>query len=123
MEKFKSFQKLKITLLKDASLLKDIRKSYAFKIKIILSTRDEINLFQKIQQHFFKTFFSVHLDSTRFFYVDLNANKKNDMSVMIYHVRNNNQFNNASSKAYFFKTSIQLILFLSRFFNTTKTRY
>ena len=52
-------------------------------------------------------------------FVNFNTNKKFDINVVVYHIKKNF----CQLDEYFFKSTIQLIMFFSRLLNSIKTRY
>ena len=76
--------------------------------------------YKQIQQTFARSFFLFHFDNIKALYIDMNASKKWEFEIMIYHDKSNSEY---SSEEYFKKIDIQLILFLSRLLTNPETKY
>lgn len=83
----KSFQKLKIELLQHDLVVENAKKSYSRRIKVENSTSCERLFFSTLQRLLTKSSYLVHLDSLRRLFVNLDANKKFEFEIMIYHVK------------------------------------
>ena len=83
----KSLQKLKIELLRNASVTDNVRKIFSRIIKIKNFISRKLASFQIFQILLSKSFYLIHVDSTRRIYIDLNVNKKFDLNVMMYHCK------------------------------------
>ena len=120
VEMFKSFQKLKIELFHDESVIDNVRKIYSRNTKIKNLTIEKLVFFQTLQFLLAKFFYFVHSNFRRKLYVDLDASKKFELADMIYHVKNSVKWND---KEYSSKKVIEFILFFSRFLTNAKTKY
>ena len=119
-QKSKSLQIRKTTLLRFSFIKEHSRKTF-FRQKtiddIIESEQDSYN---QIQEVFARIFFLFHFDHTRFLYIDIDAFKRWEFDVIIYHDR----FNfNYSSEEYSKKFDIQSVLFFSRLLINLETKY
>lgn len=116
--KFKSLQDRKTLLLKDSLKSNNARRFYSFKIKILKLSILETAFFQAIQRALFKSIFLSHFNSNRQLYVDLNFSKKEEIEIMMYHVRDDK-----ISAKYSVRRNVQFVLFLSRFLISVENRY
>ena len=116
----KSFQKLKIELLRNAFVTNNVKKIFFRTIRIKNFISRKLASFQTLQILLSKSFYLIHVDSTRRIYIDLNVNKKFDLSVMMYHVKKSINWN---EKDYSSRKTIKSILFLSRLLFDVEIRY
>ena len=121
IEKFvaisKSLQMRKTQLLQKALKFENVRKSYSFKTKFIKFS-SEIEAFKNIQKSLFISTYLIHFDNKRQLYIDLDFSKEMSIDEVIYHVTDNED-----SLNYFFKKSIQSIMFLNRLLNSIEIKY
>ena len=121
IEKFaaisKSLQLRKTQLLQHASKLRNVRKSYFFRTRFVEFAL-EIEAFKLIQKALSISIYLIHFDNKRRLYVNLNSNKEMSIDDVIYYVTDNE-----NSLTYFFKKSIQSIMFLNRFLSSVEIRY
>ena len=115
-----SLQQLKIELLREEFVVDAARRKFFKTTRIQNSTSQKITSFKIIQSLLTKSFYLVHSNSRRKYYVDLNFNKKFDLKDMIYHVK---KFAKWNDKNYSLKSIIEFILFFSRLFSSIETRY
>ena len=120
VEMFKSLQQLKIELLHDEFVIDNVRKTYSRNIRIKNFTFEKIVFFQILQSLLIKFFYFVHSNFARKLFVNLDFNKKFELIDMIYHVKNNV---NWDDKEYSSRKSIEFILFLNRFLIDVEIRY
>ena len=120
VEVFKSLQQLKIELLHDESVDDNVKKIYSRNIKIKNFTFEEIIFFQILQSLLIKFFYLVHSNFVRKLFVNFDSNKKFELIDMIYHVKNNVNWND---KEYSSRKFIELILFLSRLLIDVEIKY
>lgn len=83
----KSRQKLKIELFRHDSIVKNAKKFYSKRIRVKNSIDCERVFFITFEELLTKSFYSIHLNFLRRFFIDLNVNKKFDFEVIIYHVK------------------------------------
>jgi hypothetical protein len=107
VEVFKSFQKLKIKLLKD-SLKENRRKEFINRTKIILINKKMI-FFLLLQENLIKITLLIHFDKTKRLWIDLDEFKEFDFEVIVFHV-----IKKFSKRTWSIKKNIQFIIFLSR---------
>ena len=119
VEKFEFLQNKKIYLLKESSKSNNVRKFYALKTKFTNFIAEKLNAFHELQKHFFKIEFLIYYDSKRQLYANLNTNEK-DIKTMIYHVKNNKNF---ELSVYSFRKSIQSILLFGRLLSFAEMKY
>ncbi len=105
-----SLQNRKTLLLKSFSLVESIRRKFSFFTRIMNSTFAEKQAYDVIQLTLFKSRHLTHSNIEKQLYEDIDVNKKFDIEIMIYHVKNEND----QVTLYFSKSNILLILFLSR---------
>ena len=115
---FKSLQDRKIELLRFDSIADETRRTYVAKTRVRNSTKKKKTAFAILQSLFFKFFFLIHFDIKRQLFINLNASKKFDFEVMIYHVKAIWNDKNCSSR-----NSIESIFFFSRLLSSIETRY
>jgi hypothetical protein len=116
VEIFKSFQELKIKLLKD-SLKENRRKEFINRTKIIFINKKMIS-FLLLQKNLIKTTLLIHFDKIKWLWIDLDEFKEFDFEVIIFHV-----IKKFSKKTWSIKNDIQLIMFLSRLLISAKKNY
>ena len=107
----------KTQLLQETLKFENVRKSYSFKTKFI-EFASKIETFKNIQKSLFTSTYLIHFDNKRQLYIDLDFNKEMNIDEIIYHVTDNENFLN-----YFFRKSIQSIMFLSRFLSSIEIKY
>ena len=84
---FKFLQKRKIILLKFALKKENVKKIFVNRIKIDNFISKELISYETLQFLFSKFIYFTHHDSKRQIYVNLNVNKKFDIDVIVYHVK------------------------------------
>jgi hypothetical protein len=113
---FKSFQELKINLLKNFSK-ENRRKKFINRTKIILIDK-EMTSFLLLQENHTKTILLIHFDKNKWLWIDLNEFKEFDFEVIVFHV-----IKKFSKKTWSIKNDIQLIMFLSRLLISAEKNY
>jgi hypothetical protein len=113
---FKSFQKLKINLLKNF-FKKNRRKKFINRTKIIFIDK-KMTSFLLLQKNFTKTILLIHFDKNKWFWIDLDEFKEFDFEVIVFHV-----IKKFSKETWSIKNDIQLIMFLSRLLIFAKKNY
>ena len=116
----KSLQKFKIELFRNASVTNNVKKIFFRTIKIKNFISRKLASFQILQILLSKSFYLIHVDSTRRIYIDLNVNKKFDLNVMMYHVKKSI---NWDKKDYSSRKTIKSILFLNRLLFNVEIKY
>ena len=107
-------------MLRENSIVDNVKRIHFVKIKFFDLTNQEIISFETLQALLFKFSSLIHAFSKRRIFVNLDASKKFDFDVMIYHVK---IFVNWDKKDYLFKKIIEFILFLNRLLILAETRY
>jgi hypothetical protein len=113
---FKSFQELKIKLLKNSSN-ESRRKRFINRTKIILIEK-EMTSFLLLQENLTKTTLLIHFDKNKWLWIDLDEFKKFDFEIIVFHVTK--EF---SKEIWSTKDDIQLIMFLSRLLTSAEKNY
>jgi hypothetical protein len=112
----KSFQKLKINLLKD-SFKENRRKEFINRTRIIFTNKKMI-FFLLLQKNFIKITLLIHFDKIKWFWIDLDEFKEFDFEIIVFHVRK--EF---FKKIWSTKDDIQLIMFLNRLLTIAERNY
>ena len=118
----KSLQKRKIVMFRHDFSIDNARRTYAFKTRLNKFFELKIIFFKILQNLFSKFSYLVHSDSSRRFFIDLNANKKFDFGVMLYYVKKV-FFSQFMSNQFSSRHVIESIFFFSRFLTSAETRY
>ena len=84
---FQSLQQLKTKSLREKSIVDVVKKKFFKFIRIQNFTKQKIVFFKIIQNLLIKSFYLIHSNSRKKYYVDLNFNKKFDLKIMMYHVK------------------------------------
>ena len=98
----------------------NVKKIFFRIIKIKNFISRKLASFQILQILLSKSFYLIHVDSTRRIYIDLNVNKKFDLNVMMYHIKKSI---NWDEKNYSSRKAIKSILFLSRLLFDVEIKY
>ena len=118
VQKTNALQRRKILFLRQfSSIKKIIRKIYFKKIVLNNFSTEKLKSYRLLQKTFNKTFFLIYFNSKRIFYIDIDAFKRREFDVMIYHFKFDVDF--VKSK----RSDIESILFLFRMFNEIETKY
>ena len=120
VEIFKSLQQLKIELFHDEFVIDNVKKIYFRNIRIKNFTTEKITSFRILQFLLIKFFCLVYSNSAKKLFVNFDFNKKFELIDMIYHVKNNV---NWDDKEYSFRKFIEFILFFNRFLIDVETKY
>ena len=123
------------------------RKNFVVKTKIKLSTRVKEESFRTLQKALLKPTFLAHFNSNKTLYINLDANKRFNFEVIIYHISYNKSYYSRNKKSnlksfysfrieksfskkeestspnYSSRSNVKLILFLSRLLKNIETRY
>ena len=117
-QKSNSLQKRKTMLLRNFSFSKSRqRKVYFASIVLQQSFAFELKFYRQLQKTFNKASLLIHHDFTRVIYIDVDAFKRRDFGVIIYHLKNDANSNQ------FKRTDIEFIMFLSRMLTFAEKRY
>ena len=93
------------------------RKIYSAKTVVKKPFAAELDSYRQLQKAFSKAKLFVHHDPTRITYVNVDAFKRRDFDVVIYHLKPDADLNNLKI------SEIELIMFLNRMLISTKERY
>ena len=115
----KSLKNRKINLLKLTFKSDNSRRVYSTRIAVKTSFSIELIAFNILQESLSRFSYLVHHDSNRSIFVNLDASKKRDIDVMIFHVKDDI----VSIDDYFSRSSIQSILFLNRLLTVVEIKY
>ena len=118
-QKAKFLQNRKTRLLQNELIKGAIRKRHARNVTLNESTFVEINSFQQLQNNLNKSIFLIHFDKIKRFYINIDVSQKKDYEIMIYYVKKNMKRRNHS----LIRNNVLLIIFLSKVFSKTKTKY
>ena len=117
-QKSNSLQRRKTLLLRSSSTNKERqRKIYSARIVVKKPFAAELDSYRQLQKAFSKTKLLIHHDSTRTTYVNVDAFKRRDFGVVIYHLKPGADPNNLKV------SEIELIMFLSRMLTSAEERY
>ena len=105
---------LRNELIKDAA-----KKRYARNVTLNKLTLVEINSFQQLQNSLNKSTFLIRFNKIRRFYINIDVSQKRDYEIIIYYVKKNMKKRNHS----FIRNNVLFIMFLSKVFSKTETRY
>ena len=119
---FKSLQNRKIELLRHDFVDENQRRVYFTKTFLTNSTKTKLIVYNRLQTILVKSSYLIHVDIKRQLFIDLNINKKFDMKIMLYYVKEV-FFKNLSSENFSLKHVIESILFFNRFITLTKFKY
>ena len=111
-------QKRKITLIKNISIRRSVKKREALKVYLKHSIVKKLEAFRKLQRAFETSTFLTHYDRLRRLYIDLNVFKQWEFVVMIYHV-----LNDSFDDAHYARIAMQSIMFLSKCLNSVEKNY
>ena len=107
--------------MRDASNKKRTRKQHFQKTLINDSTQIEKNAFKQFQNFFDRSIFFVHYDKFRRFFINVDAFKKKNYDVIVYHVKINvHSFNLTISPR---RQNIESIMFLNKILSSIEKRY
>ena len=84
---FKSFQNRKTKLLRHEFTIDNAKRNYSTKMRLFHSIDQKMIFFEILQFILSKSFYFVHVDSKKQFFIDLNVNKKFEINVMFYYVK------------------------------------
>ena len=117
-QKIDALQRRKILFLRQfSSIKKFIRKIYFKKIVLNNFSTKKLKSYKLLQKTFNRTFFLIHFNSKRIFYINIDVFKRREFDAMIYHLKFDVDF--VKSK----RSDIESILFLFRMLNEIETKY
>ena len=117
-QKSEPLQRRKTLLLRESPFSKGRqRKVYSARTQLATATTAELKSYRQLQEAFRKATLLVHHDPTRPLYIDVNASKRRDIEVVIYHLKLGTDPNNPK------RSEIEPIMFLSRMLTPAKERY
>ena len=116
-QKSKTLQRKKTKLLKNDSIKKLIKKNFSQKTLLKNFSTEKFQFYKQLQKDFSKFSWLTHFNILRQLYADIDVSK-NGFDVMIYHVKSDSEIDKISNKR-----QIELILFFSKFFTETESRY
>ena len=93
------------------------RKIYFARIVLQQSFEVKVKFYRQLQEVFNKINLLIHHDFIRVTYIDVDAFKRRDFDVIIYHLKNDVNSNQ------FKRIDIEFIMFLSRMLTSAKKRY
>ena len=73
----------------NTSQKKSLHKMFVKKTLLKTSTSQEFKFYKYIQREFIKILFLVYYDFEKVFYMNMNASKKRNFEVMIFHLKEN----------------------------------
>ena len=114
-----SLQNRKTILLKKKSIKNNFRKTFSKRTFINQSINAKYESYEYLKIRFSKSSFLIYFETTRSTFIDVNASKKKNFEIMIFHVQNNPKKNNVI----IIKNEIQSIMFFSKILIETKTKY
>ncbi len=117
VEVFQSLQNRKTLLLKSSSIFEQIRRKFVFVTRVLNSIFAEKQAFDNIQFALFTLRRLIHANVKKQLYEDIDVNKKFDIELMIYHVKNEKDI------LYFFRSNILFIVFFSRQLKSIEKNY
>ena len=86
-------QKRKTKLLKNASQKNKQRQRHNKQTSINDFSKAEIDFFNQLQSSFNRSIFLIHFDRIKILYIDIDASKKRDFDIIIYHVKRKKSIN------------------------------
>ena len=115
-----SLQQRKIEFQRHKFNANNVRRIFVNKTRIDRFIEKKLTFFKAIQKILFKSFYLIHTNSNRQFYIDLNVNKKFDINAMFYYIKKKHvvEIDKFSSRHV-----IELVLFLNRLITNVETRY
>ena len=82
-----SLQQRKIEFQRHEFNVDNARRVFVIKTRIDRFIERKLTLFKAIQKVLFKSFYLIHTNFNRQFYIDLNVNKKFDIEAMLYYIK------------------------------------
>ena len=114
-----SLQQYKILLARNVSFKKESH-TYYFKAAILhVVIKKKNKTYQNLQAQFAQALFLIHFDNVWTFYIDIDAFKKHDFDIMLFHIKNEWVDSQTSSS----QNLIESIMFFSRLLNKIEKNY
>ena len=102
---------------------KNQRKIYNQRVVIKKSSINEIVVYEAFQVVFNKSTFLVYFNLDKILFIDVDVFKKLKFDIVIYHVKNENNYREINIKLLIVKNDIKLILFFSKYLTNVENRY
>ena len=112
-------QNRKTIFLKKKSSKNNSRKNFFKKTPVDQSINGKYQSYEYLQIRFSKSSFLIHFEAIKSIFIDVNALKKKDFEVMIFHVQNDSEKNDII----IIKNEIQSIMFFSKILIDAKSKY
>ena len=93
-----SLQQRKIEFQRHKLNVDNARRVFVNKTRIDRFIEKKLIFFKAIQKVLFKSFYLIHTNSNRQFYIDLNVNKKFDINAMFYYIKKNTSLKSINSR-------------------------
>ena len=118
IQKSNALQRRKILLFRSSSTNKKRQRKIYF-VKTILKKLFEkkYKFYQQLQKNFYQISLLIYYDLTHIIYININAFKRREFNVVIYHLKFKTNFNNFKHK------EIEFILFFNRILTFVEKRY
>lgn len=107
-------------MLKLAPLLGQQRRAYALKTKLAPPSPTKLAAFQSLQEAQFKPTTLIYYDPNKILWINFDASKEFGFGVVVFHTSPNKEF---PERNWFSRSSLQPILFLSRFLTLAERNY
>ena len=112
-----SLQRRKTLLLKNEFKQRFQKKIFSKRTMLNETTNQKYEVYEQLQHIFNQSSFLIHFDSNKSIYIDVNASKRKNFDVMIFHVKND------SSNEFICRTNVQSIMFLNKQLSDAESRY
>ena len=103
------------------NVIKSVRKKHVIRLTLENLFDDEFVAFKLLQRELRNLILFVHFNLNRRLYIDLNASKKWDFVVMMYHLLNDSK--NQNEITIIIRTSIRSIMYLNKMLNSIEHNY
>ena len=114
-----SLQHRKTILLKKGSSKGNSRKIFFKKTLVDQPTNEKYQSYEYLQIRFSKSNFLIHFEAIRPTFIDVDASKKRDFGIMIFHVQNDSE----KDDIIIIKNEIQSIMFFSKILTDAESKY
>ena len=114
-----SLQNRKTILLKKDSTKNNFKKTFSKKTFIDQSINAKYQSYEYLQIRFSKPSFLIHFEAMKSTFIDVDASKKRNFEIMIFHVQNDLEKNDII----IIKSEIQFIMFFNKILTDAETRY
>jgi len=112
-------QECKTMLIRQVFQKNHLWQVFVRKILINSSSKKKLKVYQCLQMQFAQDLFLIHFNFKKILYIDLNALKKQDFEVMLFHLKENWLYSENSLS----RNLIKSIIFLSRKLNSAEKNY